>query len=821
MPVHSRSVRTSFVAFAIVVIAVVPAIAADDPSPEDLRTVVETRRAEGDLDGALAAALRWRAALRAETDAAPWRLVDAERTVEHLDWLIAADPAVRSDLAEAESLTPELLALYGQGDFTGAADLASRQLDLRRRHLAADHELVSESLRRLGVLDLQQGRYGEAAARTREALAMLRRILPADHPMIARSLHNMATVERLRGDYAAAEPLYREALAMRRRLLPDDHMDIVSSLHNLAIFLSVKGDHDESEALFEEVLAHQRERLEPGAPELALTMHNLGNVRLESGRPAEAVRTLHEAVDLMHAAFGPDSQYAAGALHSLGTALRELGRVARADSMLAVAERTYRTALGDDHPHVAEILADRGLALWMGGDLEAAADLLSQACSVHERARLNVGSGYERTDFAVSPYGALSAALLLLGREDEAWVAAERDLGRTLADLLHAAATGDPDGSALPLPLEEVQVSLDAGSALVGWLDVELRTTPAAWVYVVKRDGPVRWARIPEGAVERARRDADEFRAALDRAGSWPFRVLDTGRIDDAARRIHDDWLSPVADALIDVEHLVVLPSGSLLGIPVEALRDGDGVLLDDRYAVSYAPSASLHARLGASSSPPATGADRALLVGDPAVDDHRLVSLPGARDEVRELAAVFPDAAILLGGEASETALTDLVDAGELARTRWIHLATHALADADNPDRSALVLASGDGDDGLLTAGEIVRDWKLRADLVTLSGCRTALGRESRGEGYIGLAHAFLRAGARNLVVSLWTVDDEATRLLMGRFYRSLLEGDANPAGALREARRWLRTYHDDDGSQPYAHPAYWSGFVLTGSGK
>ncbi|MCK4409669.1 MAG: CHAT domain-containing protein, partial [Candidatus Eisenbacteria sp.] len=130
---------------------------------------------------------------------------------------------------------------------------------------------------------------------------------------------------------------------------------------------------------------------------------------------------------------------------------------------------------------------------------------------------------------------------------------------------------------------------------------------------------------------------------------------------------------------------------------------------------------------------------------------------------------------------------------------------------------------------DGLLTAKEIVREWDLNADLVTLSACETGLGKKVMGEGYVGFAHAFFQAGARSLLVSLWKVEDKATSLLMRRFYENWLgeytderiglPDEAMPkAEALREAKRWLRDYIDEYGNRPYEHPYYWSAFILIG---
>src|SRR4029077_15987081 len=91
-------------------------------------------------------------------------------------------------------------------------------------------------------------------------------------------------------------------------------------------------------------------------------------------------------------------------------------------------------------------------------------------------------------------------------------------------------------------------------------------------------------------------------------------------------------------------------------------------------------------------------------------------------------------------------------------------------------PDAAQEVLAGRPPPDGRLTAAEVLEFWKLDAELVTLSACESGLGREGGGEGLLGFAQAFLLAGARSLVLSLWKVDDAATALLMVRFYENLL---------------------------------------------
>src|SRR5262249_17947057 len=130
-----------------------------------------------------------------------------------------------------------------------------------------------------------------------------------------------------------------------------------------------------------------------------------------------------------------------------------------------------------------------------------------------------------------------------------------------------------------------------------------------------------------------------------------------------------------------------------------------------------------------------------------------------------------------------------------------------HGVIDAEDPRRSALLLAQ-DGlpipleqaqagkrvYEGRLTVADILADWQLDAELVTFSGCQTALGREGGGDGFVGFTQALLLAGARSLVVSLWHVEDTATALLMVRFYENWLKRGQAKAEALREAKAWLR---------------------------
>ncbi len=145
----------------------------------------------------------------------------------------------------------------------------------------------------------------------------------------------------------------------------------------------------------------------------------------------------------------------------------------------------------------------------------------------------------------------------------------------------------------------------------------------------------------------------------------------------------------------------------------------------------------------------------------------------------------------------------------------RIIHFATHGLLNNDHPELSGLVFSlvdkQGQLQDGFLRMLDIY-NMELNADLVVLSACQTALGKEIDAEGLMGLTRGFMYAGAPRVVASLWKVDDEATAALMKKFYEGMLRDHQTPAQALRLAQQWMRT------QKAWQSPYYWADFVLQG---
>ncbi|MCU1264538.1 MAG: Tetratricopeptide 1 repeat-containing protein [Acidobacteria bacterium] len=173
-----------------------------------------------------------------------------------------------------------------------------------------------------------------------------------------------------------------------------------------------------------------------------------------------------------------------------------------------------------------------------------------------------------------------------------------------------------------------------------------------------------------------------------------------------------------------------------------------------------------------------------------------------------------------LAGAERSFVALDfdanrKILTSETLKDYRYIHIATHGFFDSTHPELSGIVLSlydqEGRPQDGFVEIRDIF-NLDLNADIVVLSACQTGLGKQVKGEGLTGLAQAFMVAGARRVVASLWKVDDDATAELMTDFYRHLLKEKSTPSSALRAAQLEISA------TRKWREPFYWAGFFISG---
>jgi CHAT domain-containing protein len=355
-----------------------------------------------------------------------------------------------------------------------------------------------------------------------------------------------------------------------------------------------------------------------------------------------------------------------------------------------------------------------------------------------------------------------------------------------------------------PLSAAEISESLAMDEALVEFVVTEKQ----GFAWIVRKDS-IRGYRIP-GA------------KALDPQVRLLMALLtahDERATERLGARLYDTLLGPGRTALEGVRRLIVVPDGVLQRLPFALLRS-QGRWLVETHTIALAPSATILQSLRQSHA--ARAAKPLLALAVPEVADGQtaifeagigaLGTLTHATDEVRDASQLLGAAtdSARIGSAATESALKS----SAAADYRIVHFATHAIADEVVPRRSAILLAPGGSDDGLLQVSEIA-NLSLNADLVVLAACRSNVGRLVRAEGLLSLSRAFMHAGARAVVATSWATPDRDTAWVMRRFYSAV--GDGLPADeALRRAQLEALA-----SSGARAAPSTWGAFVIFGDAR
>ncbi len=275
----------------------------------------------------------------------------------------------------------------------------------------------------------------------------------------------------------------------------------------------------------------------------------------------------------------------------------------------------------------------------------------------------------------------------------------------------------------------------------------------------------------------------------------------------DLAEVMYKRLLRPMQSAIAGRD-LLIVPHGSLHYVPFAALHDGDKFLNQGR-AIRYLPSAMLLGLMPESKTQTASQKDnvgKLLIFGNPDLGDATL-DLPAAQVEAQDLQAMFTQSSeLFVRKAATETLLKE-----RAADFTHIHIASHGEFSADAPLQSRLKLTPDGSNDGFLSVSEIY-GLRLNASMVMLSACETGLGSVSTGDDVVGLTRGFLYAGAKNVVGSLWQVDDTATAELSRLMYAAMKRG-LPVSKALSEAQEQLM--------KKKAHPFFWAAFLNSGTGR
>ena len=667
------------------------------------------------------------------------------------------------------------------------------------------------------------------------------------------SLYVLARYGEALRELTAADALLQQTGALRSR---------ATVAGNLSLVLSDLGNFDEADQQARVAVAlYRRVGNRNGARQ---SLDDLGRIALLQKRPSIAV-SRHERVVSLTRELG-DTDYLRAALVRLGLAYsareewqraehvlrealrlgedgkypdeRESARIALADVLRATgrlpeAAEAYRHALavapGAAHAATLLVRAHHGLALLesRAGRPAAALTHYRTALAGIERARESAGRAelqltyfsdkaalyVDAIDALVETYRQSGSTAAL----EEAFVIAERAKARTLLDALteqaHAAA-----GAEMSISLNEIAAALDPSDLLIEFVVGAKRS----FVFTLRRDRAISVHQLPSRAV--LEQQVEAVRQLVTRRPS-----ANAGR--DSVRRVgtraYATLLAPALARTPEVKRLILVADGVLFYTPFEALTDpASGSFVGEIFDVVRAPSASVISAIRSRARAAPTDG-RFVGFGDPRVsgapradaelvralerDGFSFAPLPASRREVEDAAAAFsPGDTRLYTGDSftTQSVLAELQ-----RRNQIVHFATHAILDERVPDRSGILVSATAGTPVIVRARDL-NGLKIPVDLVVLSACQTGLGRIVAGEGVLGLAWAFTRAGVASLMVTLWSVSDAASAQAMAAFYRALASGQSKSA-ALRTVRRAMAR-----GANPaLRHPYFWAGYTLIGS--
>lgn len=726
--------------------------------------------------------------------------------------------------------------------------LASNQMAISiEREYGAEPRVISKEMNELGIDYRHLGRFTEAVGIYDSALVIARRI--GNPESIARVEFNLGEIRRETGNQQEALTLFNDALARAEQIGEVRGMAFIHG--GLAEIYMDAGALDKARAHLTSALDINRSaRLTYGQLQ---NLEGIGRIDLREHKPVAADSAFHIALSLADSGgYGKERSTIRSALARAAAARGRAADAKRwADAAVAIAD-----SLGDPAPQ-AEARSARGVALEVSNN-DAAAKAYVAAIDVLESWRGRLALGDLRMGVAsphLESYEGAIRALLASGKTEQALNIAERARARLLLELMaerdmrgagsdretrlrqklreRFAARGDAgDRNAVALDREIAAItdSLDAiqQAARAHDLSAGVRyPTPAVaseiesqlahgdrsvLVFFWGERAVYGWS-ISGRTVHASRLgDADSLAAMLDfMRGTLTSAPANGPDWRLAARKAYDSFVLPLHPT--ESKILMIVADGPLSAIPLETfIAPSQSAPWGATRQFVYGPSASVLLSLEKSGKSD-EWKKQMLAVGDPGAPSSsssmrnasaNLPSLPAAAAEARNVAKI-------LGGDAlvGNQATLERWLAHDPGSYRYLHFATHAIMSDVHPQETSLALADGRLD---LAA---IRRIRLSSELVTLSACETGLGQRVRGEGIIGLPHAFLSAGAKSVVVSLWKVEDSLAAGYMADFYREIRAG-RTPAQAMLAVRA-ARIASNGRMSLP----ASWAPFILVGESQ
>ncbi len=728
-----------------------------------------------------------------------------------------------------------------RGDLSAAEKYYMESIAITERDAPNDPTLGT-SLMNLGILYSARHDYEESENYLQKALEITRKSAPGSLSE-ATCLNNLAGTVWELGDKDKAMEIYEESLSIRREKLPGS-WEVANSLNNIASLAITVNNLEKAETALDESLGIFKD-IAPGSTFEASVLHNLAKLNIRKKDPGKALECF-EGAQIIVSYLIPGTMEEAGNYYWMGRILEEQGNDMKALDC-------YRKSL--------EALELQKLKL--GGGSQSTEAFSEEYKDFYKRAlELEVKLGLDKEAYrTLERYRAQSLLQMLAQRDIDfskdvpsGLLKKQNELQKQYSRTINSMSAMNREKDAvkidkareelakLKLELRRNENEIREASLELGALKfpepfglqetAKLMEKGTLFLSYAVCDDAVCLFSILNGKLDvyRIEIKRNELSDAVMQARMLLSDPRSAERYKRVMKRLGDALMGPVALQINKSDRIVVCPDGSLHQLPFTALITGKGFSVTGK-PVSYVTSATVlgeirrnhpgmsgKLKITAFGNPEYPGADadnsvktelRALIGRD------ELSSLPSTEAEVKSIAEIFSgNTKIYLGVDASEQKARNVG-----ASVTNIHFACHGFANELNPLESGLALTvpekpAGTDSNGFLQAWEIFEGIRINADLVTLSACETALGKEMGGEGLIGLTRAFQYAGAKTVMSTLWSVADESTAELMKHFYSYLNKGKSKDVALMSAQRKMMK-------SREYSHPFYWAAFQLNGDWK
>jgi CHAT domain-containing protein len=702
--------------------------------------------------------------------------------------------------------------VYGlQGDM--AKSLEQFLIALRLYEEKKDERKIALTHYNIGILQSKQANYEEAESEIETALGIYSKF--ADRPHEAQALSDLGRVRDLQGKPGDALDLMTRGAAVLKEVKYKSAYG--EALINLGDFhqshgnwTAAKTSYEEARGIFEEL---------GDGNDLGLALRGLGFVAIREKRNADAAKLGELALKEATRIGDIEGQWKAEAL--CGMAARAEGDRATARAQFVrsidIIERQRGVVAGGEvekqrffeqaaypYEELALLSADEGgFAALQAAERTRARTLLDVMGTAPDQLEqfLSADERTEEKRFRASLSGLNARISKAPAAQLGSLVHDRDDLWHSYQSFLEGVYVRNPslrtwNGSAPLLSEADVAVlAKEPDAALVEYMCA----TEETLVFLITRDG-IQLARIPVGQLQMGEKTAHLRQLLEDRDPG--FRA--------EARALYNLLLAPIARGLRQKKHVWLIPDGPLWQMPFQALISPAGKYWIEDSSIAFAPSLTFLREKRKQPASPVGFSKDLVAFGDPARVDTP--SIPGLRDQVRQIAALYDPARteIRVGAAAAEKPFRE-----SAPTARVIHIAAHGIVDERNALHSRILLAGGSGgdvgnDDGWVEAWELMR-MGLHADLAVLSACESGRGQIAEGEGLVGLTWALFVSGVRTSVVSQWRVESESASALMVAMHKRLRNGQ-RPSVALRGAM--LEVMKDER----FRHPMYWAAFVPVG---